>query len=152
VDGGLDPRPAVEGPAYTNEKLAPPVGNSFLTAVEYIGAFGENLWIKDWTFLAFSNFVSVQQRTVAADEGTSINAFPNPFTESTHIDFSIETNFNVKIDVYNTLGSKVATLVNKHLGAGSYTVDWTPGNIAKGMYIIVMETPDGVVTQKVVLR
>ncbi|MEJ2615157.1 MAG: S41 family peptidase [Ignavibacteriaceae bacterium] len=44
--------------------------------------------------------------------------FPNPFNPSTVIKYSIPQGNNVKLVIYNILGQKVATLINKYQKAG----------------------------------
>jgi len=53
TDGGLDPRPADDGPAYTNLS-ALPAGDDFFRQVSFKGAFGYVNWAKGWSFLAQS--------------------------------------------------------------------------------------------------
>lgn len=49
-DGGLDPRPAVNGAVYSN-MAAYPDGDQFFERVNYKGAFGSTNWLKGWTAL-----------------------------------------------------------------------------------------------------
>ena len=46
--------------------------------------------------------------------------FPNPFNPTTKIKYSIPSDGNVTLTVYNMLGEKVAELVNKVINAGVY--------------------------------
>jgi len=46
--------------------------------------------------------------------------FPNPFNPSTTISFSMPEQGYVKLSAYNITGSKIATLVDKHMNAGSH--------------------------------
>ena len=60
--------------------------------------------------------------------------YPNPFNPSTQIEFSLpEDANNVKLTVYNTLGQKIAVLVNSPLDAGSYQYNWNAHN--EGIYL-----------------
>ncbi|PJA55071.1 MAG: peptidase S8, partial [Candidatus Marinimicrobia bacterium CG_4_9_14_3_um_filter_48_9] len=42
----------------------------------------------------------------------------------------------VTLTVYNTIGQRVATLVNEEKAAGTYRVNWTPRTLASGVYLI----------------
>ena len=65
--------------------------------------------------------------------------YPNPFNPSTTIDFSIPTAGEVRLEVINVLGQRVATLVDGSLAAGEHTVVWNGTNaagvnVASGIY------------------
>jgi HYDIN/CFA65/VesB-like, Ig-like domain/Abnormal spindle-like microcephaly-assoc'd, ASPM-SPD-2-Hydin/Secretion system C-terminal sorting domain len=78
--------------------------------------------------------------------------YPNPFNPSTLIQFSLpEDVSNVKLSIYNTLGEKVAELVNTSLTAGSYQYQWNAQNVATGVYIYELRTEKFVSVKKMVL-
>jgi hypothetical protein len=64
--------------------------------------------------------------------------YPNPFNPSTQIGYAVASQSHVKIEIFNLLGQKVATLVDRELGAGNYTVEWT-GRVSSGIYLYRME-------------
>lgn len=61
--------------------------------------------------------------------------YPNPFNPTTRITFSIPESNNVKIDIFNLLGEKVATLVDGNLAAGNYATEWKAKNYPSGIYV-----------------
>ncbi len=61
--------------------------------------------------------------------------YPNPFNPSTKISFSLPTNSNVKLQVFNTLGELVTTLTDGTMNAGLHQVEWNAGNLASGVYL-----------------
>jgi photosystem II stability/assembly factor-like uncharacterized protein len=70
--------------------------------------------------------------------------YPNPFNPTTKINFRIAARNTVKLIVYNTLGQKIRTLVNRELEAGVYDVTWNGRNeigtiVASGVYIYRLE-------------
>jgi hypothetical protein len=78
--------------------------------------------------------------------------YPNPFNPSTVIEFSLPENVgNVKLSIYNSLGEKVAELVNTALTAGKYSYQWNAQNIATGMYIYELRTEKFVSIKKMLL-
>ncbi len=78
--------------------------------------------------------------------------YPNPFNPITVIEFSLPENVgNVKLSIYNTLGEKVAELVNTSLVAGKYQYQWNAKNVATGMYIYELKTDKFVAVKKMVL-
>ncbi|MBP2833128.1 alkaline phosphatase family protein [Aquimarina sp. U1-2] len=62
--------------------------------------------------------------------------FPNPFTDTTTIGFSIPEKQQVTVSIYTTQGQFVATLANKTFEAGRHLIRYTPKNIRQGMYIV----------------
>ncbi len=64
--------------------------------------------------------------------------YPNPFNPTTQIKFSIPIRSNVTIDIFNLLGQKVKTLINKELSAGNHVVDWDASDVSTGLYIYKM--------------
>jgi hypothetical protein len=78
--------------------------------------------------------------------------YPNPFNPITVIEFSLPENVgNVKLSIYNTLGEKVAELVNTALVAGKYQYQWNAQNVATGMYIYELRTDKFVSMKKMIL-
>lgn len=66
--------------------------------------------------------------------------YPNPFNPATTINYSIIREGNVKITVYNAIGSNVATIVNEYKPAGSYSVQFNGNNFASGIYLYRLES------------
>jgi hypothetical protein len=60
--------------------------------------------------------------------------YPNPFNPSTVINFTLAKASDVKLAVYNLLGQQVATLLNKHMSAGSQSVVFDASKLSSGVY------------------
>ncbi|MFQ5603108.1 MAG: T9SS type A sorting domain-containing protein [bacterium] len=70
--------------------------------------------------------------------------YPNPFNPETAIRYAIPKSGEVRLTVYNLLGQKVATLVDKNQVAGSYLAKWNGQNdagnlVSSGVYIYKIE-------------
>jgi len=65
--------------------------------------------------------------------------YPNPFNPGTTIRYSVQTQSNVRLRVYNPIGENIADLINANQSAGSYEVSWDAGNVASGIYFYSME-------------
>ncbi len=61
--------------------------------------------------------------------------YPNPFNPGTIIEFSVPQTSNIKLEVFNTLGQKVSTLVNSKVNAGNHTINYNASELSSGIYI-----------------
>ena len=77
--------------------------------------------------------------------------YPNPFNPRTVIRYQLPAVSKVNLSVYNTLGQKVATLVNEKQPMGSYEVDFDGSNLASGIYFYRLQVDDFSETKKMVL-
>ncbi|KAA3617497.1 MAG: T9SS C-terminal target domain-containing protein [Calditrichaeota bacterium] len=69
--------------------------------------------------------------------------YPNPFNPVTTIEYTVRAYSapqHIELSIYNILGQKVATLVNKKQPAGNYKVIWDASSFASGIYIYRLET------------
>ena len=66
--------------------------------------------------------------------------YPNPFNPSTRIDFALPKAGEVRIEVFNMLGQRVAVLVNDFRPAGFHSVNFAGRYLASGLYVYRMHT------------
>ncbi|MBN2413549.1 carbohydrate binding domain-containing protein [candidate division KSB1 bacterium] len=69
-----------------------------------------------------------------ADDFSLSQNYPNPFNPSTVIQYSLEKNARVKIDIFNVLGQQIRTLVDTCQQAGSYKIRFSGGGLESGVY------------------
>ncbi len=60
--------------------------------------------------------------------------YPNPFSSQTIIEYSLEKDALVTIELYNELGEKVRSLLTKNEMAGAHTITLDASDLATGMY------------------
>jgi hypothetical protein len=82
--------------------------------------------------------------------------FPNPFNPSTTIQFDLPKQGQVKIQIYNVLGEKVAQVANSIYSAGTHQIKWdgktvTGVQASSGVYFVRLEADNLTDTQKIVL-
>ena len=77
--------------------------------------------------------------------------YPNPFNPSTTIEFAIAKDDHVGLNVYDVSGRLVATIMNKNLKAGKYTVSFNADKLATGVYFYKLTTSTGEETRKMIL-
>ena len=76
---------------------------------------------------------------------------PNPFNSIVSIDYSIGEKTYIDISVYDVLGQKVKTLVNKKQSAGNYKVNWDATNKPSGVYFVHLKTQNHTITKRAIL-
>ena len=76
---------------------------------------------------------------------------PNPFNPVTVINYSLDVDGPVKLEIYDLRGRKVATLVDKTLSAGSYQASFDGRSLASGVYFSRLTSQKGVLTSKMTL-
>jgi hypothetical protein len=65
--------------------------------------------------------------------------YPNPFNPLTKIRYELKEMSQVKLDVYNTQGRLIETLVDGKQGAGTYEAKFSPKNMASGTYFYTLQ-------------
>jgi len=70
---------------------------------------------------------------------------PNPFNPTTSIKFYLPAAEYVKLQIYNTTGKLINTLINEKKAGGQYNVKWNGKNnsgniVSSGIYVYKMET------------
>ena len=81
--------------------------------------------------------------TPTVEEGavfTTVNAYPNPFSGSTTISFTLSEQANVILEVYNTAGARVATLYNDVASEGYTSVVFDAQDLPVGVYMYRLTT------------
>ena len=77
--------------------------------------------------------------------------YPNPFNPETRISFLIPKQNHVKINVFNSLGQLVTTLVDNELSAGKHEVMFNGINYPSGVYFYQLVSEGFVETRKLIL-
>jgi len=60
--------------------------------------------------------------------------FPNPFKETTTLNFTVLNRADIQISIYNSMGSVIKSLVNQTYNPGQYSVQWNGINNS-GSYV-----------------
>jgi hypothetical protein len=81
---------------------------------------------------------------------------PNPFQTSTTIKFELDKHLHIRLDIYDSTGILIKTLVNEEKESGSYSILWDGKNssgeaVAKGLYYCRLSANGITQTQKAIL-
>ena len=122
----------IEQPFFQTEDL--PGNTSYFWRVRMIGSMGQPIsaWSETWQF------------TIPVNVGTDLpeapltfsleQSYPNPFNNNTTIRYAVAENTEVLVEVFDTLGRRVSTLVNETQPAGWHEVSFSASNLPSGMY------------------
>ncbi len=71
--------------------------------------------------------------------------YPNPFNSATVIEFTLPRSERTNLSVYNLLGQRVSTILDRDLSAGTHRVTWNPQTsdgraLSSGIYIYWLMT------------
>ena len=77
--------------------------------------------------------------------------YPNPFNPTTTIRYDLPESAEVRLEVYNVMGQRVAVLVNAGQTAGSHSVSFDASNLASGVYHYRLQSGNEMLTRKMTL-
>lgn len=65
--------------------------------------------------------------------------YPNPFNPSTILSYTLKSDQNVKLTVYNLVGQSVEVLVDEYQTAGEYWYTFDATNLPAGIYLYKLQ-------------
>jgi N-acetylmuramoyl-L-alanine amidase len=77
--------------------------------------------------------------------------YPNPFNPATNIRFGVPEDANVRLEVFDLLGRRVAELHNGPMRAGYHTLNFDASRLASGVYIYTLRTDQTAISRKMLL-
>ncbi|MCX6136672.1 MAG: T9SS type A sorting domain-containing protein [Ignavibacteriales bacterium] len=102
--------------------------------------------------LESSTITAVSELNPAPAMVQLIDNYPNPFNPSTTIRYRISAPAFVTVCVYDLLGRKAATLVQKNQAAGEYSIAWDAAERPSGVYCVVLDVGGRMMVRKVVME
>ncbi|MDP4116488.1 MAG: FISUMP domain-containing protein [Bacteroidota bacterium] len=115
-----------------------------------LGGISLNLYVSQKVYSAtslpngsftFTNITAVKEEQLPAGYSISAN-FPNPFNPRTRIEITLPNNGNVKAELFNQIGQKIGTDIEKNFSAGKSYIDLELNGLSNGFYIAQI-TVDG---------
>lgn len=108
----------------------------------YVG--GSNTQVTNYLYHSTSSLVNPILNEVTSlcdldiDEST-IQVYPNPFSEKLVIDYSLKNKSQVNLSVFDAKGKLVEVLASSEQQAGSYTGIWNSESHPEGVYIVKLQ-------------
>jgi photosystem II stability/assembly factor-like uncharacterized protein len=148
----------------TNTPSSPEAGMLFYDKSTLISQKGGGVYKLNISYQVLTPLTNISS-IVPADFSLMQN-YPNPFNPVTKIKFDIRPPLHpllskegksrfigteVVLIIYNTLGQKVATLINEELKPGTYEVEFDGTNYPSGVYFYQLTTENYTETKKFIL-
>jgi CubicO group peptidase (beta-lactamase class C family) len=77
--------------------------------------------------------------------------YPNPFSSTTNIPFSLQCTGDVILKVYDVIGREVATLIDATMEAGEYAIVWNGAGFPCGVYYYRLSSAGGIQTRRCIV-
>ncbi|MFC2150695.1 T9SS type A sorting domain-containing protein [Calditrichota bacterium] len=95
---------------------------------------------------------SVEEREdLVLDQFAITSIYPNPFNATTVISYSLPSNAEVTLTIFDLTGRRVTDLIHTNQSAGFYQTTWQAEAIPTGVYICRLQADNMMLNQKLVL-
>jgi hypothetical protein len=100
--------------------------------------------------------VGIEEKNLIPKKFVIFQNYPNPFVRETSIKYGVPKTGIVNITIYNLIGQKVVTLMNKKREPGYYIIRWDGRNeynkkVKSGIYFYRFQSCDSIGTRKMYL-
>ena len=107
---------------------------------------------KKWILMASPSIITSTEELSFEAEGYELEQnFPNPFSSSTTIKFTIPRSEHISLKVYDVYGNEVADLMDSHVRAGDHEVVFESGSLAKGTYFYSLRSDNYIKTRRLIV-
>ncbi len=89
--------------------------------------------------------------TIIPENITLYQNYPNPFNPTTNILIELKATAFVSLEVFNSLGERVAVLLNNQLSAGSTRVSFDASSLSTGVYLYRLNANGVTIGKKMML-
>jgi glycosidase len=83
---------------------------------------------------------AVHQVTTSEDKAKLFQNYPNPFGNTSTVEFYLPTKANASLELFDLNGRRVDVIANKEFQKGLYSFDLQAGKLHAGIYYIVLNT------------
>ena len=99
-----------------------------------------------------TNVLPVEIKNIKQEKLTTLNIYPNPFSQSTTINFSIVKSANVSLQIFDISGRLIKTLANEEMEAGNHEIKWNVSDergvqVSTGIYYLKLITGNYIETK-----
>ena len=92
-----------------------------------------------------------EKNKLTENEITLKQNFPNPFNSTSIIQYVVPSDGNILIELFNPIGQRVKTLVDKFHNKGEYTIIVASDKLPSGIYLYSLQTETKLITKKLII-
>lgn len=97
-----------------------------------------------------SSMVSIENPHVNTKKENRISHYPNPFSNHTTIEFSINESEQVILTILDITGKQIEQLLSENLPKGNHKILWNTKGLKRGIYFSRFITNDGIKSTKMI--
>jgi len=95
-------------------------------------------------------------KTTKTSDAVKLNNYPNPFNQETTIRYSLSQSAYLSLEIINTSGQKITTLIQGEIQAGLHQIKWDGKNeaglpLASGIYLVSLKAESLSLVQRTLL-
>ena len=133
---------------YPSAIISLPSKGSFLTSGDFMATYpvvGQS----QFTLSVYGTLAAAEDDDILPERLTLHSAYPNPFNPSTVISFDLSDADMVSLDIFDIAGRQVASLISEYMIPGSHQINWNPGNLSSGIYLVNLVAGTETLNQKI---
>jgi hypothetical protein len=133
---------------YPSAIISLPSKGSFLTSGDFMATYpvvGQS----QFTLSVYGTLAAAEDDDILPERITLHSAYPNPFNPSTVISFDLTDADMVSLDIFDIAGRQVASLISEYMIPGSHQINWNPGNLSSGIYLVNLVVGTETLNQKI---
>ena len=131
--------------------LQDPQGGNGIFSIYFVDAQNGWLTASNGKICHYTGTTGIEKSNNTPNEFFLSQNYPNPFNPYTTIGFGIFKPSFVTLEVYNSLGQKIATLLNKNMDAGEYSVKFNASSLSSGTYFYKIQAGEFQAIRKMLL-
>jgi hypothetical protein len=110
-----------------------------------------NLWGDPSIFPKYEITADIEPEEIFPSNFMVYQNYPNPFNPTTTIKFALPIDSRVKLNIYNSLGQLVETLVDKEMESGFHEVNFDASRLASGVYLYQLQAGEYISVKRMIL-
>jgi len=126
-------------------------GSDYLDSVRQLKEDVFRLRIAAPFILNLTEVVETSSELLPPTHSLNLEQFPNPFSDRTTLQYTLESHAPVRLSVYDLLGREIEVLVDRTEPAGTHSVQFEGSHLPAGIYYARLESATSQLTKKLVL-